>query len=297
MDFEPVTTVPVATNTQNKFTQDTTNNWRPGPVLLFIFALIMSWALPGLSAQRIETLTDETDARTPLISIIIDDIGYSYERDKRAIILPGPISYAFLPHTPHSVRLANLAHAMKKEVLLHQPMQANAQLDPGPGALMLDMTRTEFDTVLRGNIDSIPHVIGINNHMGSLLTRHPGHMRWLMETVRRYQDLFFVDSFTTKTSVIRKVANENWVPNIRRDVFLDDDRNPQQILQQFRRLLHTAEANGIALGIAHPYPETVSMLEQQLPTLHKKGYRLVPISKLLNRHKQRFRTWRAFLSP
>ena len=133
--------------------------------------------------------------------------------------------------------------------------------------------------------------------MGSLLTQHPGHMSWLMEAISEYDELFFVDSFTANSSVVQKIANENWVLNIRRDVFLDHHRDPAHILGQFNYLLQTAKQNGIALGIAHPYPETLKVLEQQLPRLREKGYRLLPISQLLNTHSRRYRTWRAFLSP
>ena len=238
--------------------------------------------------------------RQPAIGLIIDDLGYTYERDRKAIALPGPVGYAFLPHTPYAIELANLAHSLGKEVLLHQPMQAmddNNEPYLGLGALTLDMGKDEFIFTLQNNINSIPHVIGVNNHMGSLLTQHPGHMSWLMEVISENEDLFFVDSFTANSSVVQKIANENWVLNIRRDVFLDHHRDPAHIKRQFDYLLQTARQNGIALGIAHPYPETLKVLEQQLPRLREKGYRLLPISQLLNTHSRRYKTWRAFLSP
>ena len=95
----------------------------------------------------------------------------------------------------------------------------------------------------------------------------------------------------------RQLANENWVRNIRRDVFLDDDRDPEKIKRQFDRLIEIAQRNGIALGIGHPYPETVKLLEKELPKLKKYGVEVVPVSELLERHMQEFRTWRAFLAP
>ena len=244
--------------------------------------------------------TIKTATIHPAISIIIDDIGYTYERDKRAILLPGAVSYAFLPHTPDAVHFANLAHALHKDVLLHQPMQPiDASEDEylGPGALTVDMDRETFLRVLHDNLNSIPWVVGINNHMGSLLTQHPGDMGWLMQALSKRNDLFFIDSFTTKTSVVQQIANENWVLNMRRDVFLDDQRDAIHIRRQLTHLLHTADRNGLALAIAHPYPETLQVLEQMLPTLKEKGYRLVPVSQLIKLHSMRFRTWRAFLSP
>ena len=238
----------------------------------------------------------QNDIQQPAISIIIDDLGYLKKRDTRAIQLPGSITYAFLPHTPHAQELATLAHEMGKEVMLHQPMESQVNTKLGPGGLMLNMTHDQFATQLKSNLDAIPYVAGINNHMGSLLTQHPGHMRWLMQEVRNQNNLYLVDSYTTKTSILQKVADENWVPNLRRDVFLDSDRDPAKIRMHFRRLLKIARKTGIALAIGHPYPETLAVLEEELPKLNKMGIQLIPVSRLLDRDNKRFKTWRASLS-
>ncbi len=133
----------------------------------------------------------------PAISIIIDDIGARLRADRRAIDLPGPVAFAFLPHTPHGPALAELAHAQGKEVLLHMPMQAIEDGPLGPGAVTLHMDRTEFVDAVRRALATVPHVSGVNNHMGSLLTRHPGHMTWLMQELKARGNLFFVDSRTS----------------------------------------------------------------------------------------------------
>ncbi len=232
----------------------------------------------------------------PAISIIIDDLGYLKKRDSRALHLPGSVTYAFLPHTPYARELATLAHKMNKEVMLHQPMESMVNSKLGPGGLMLNMTHDQFNAQLKSNLDAIPHVVGINNHMGSLLTQHPGHMRWLMQEVRNHDGLYLVDSFTSKTSILQKIADENWVPNLRRDVFLDSDRDPAKIRMHFRRLIKMARKSGIALAIGHPYPETMAVLEEELPKLNKMGVQLIPVSKLLNRDTKRLTTWRASLS-
>lgn len=230
------------------------------------------------------------------ISIIIDDLGNLVDRDTRAINLPGKVTYAFLPHTPHAKELAELAHQHNKEVMLHLPMESITHDALGPGGLTLEMDRNQLTAQLQSDLRAVPYVAGINNHMGSLLTQHPGHMTWLMQELGKL-DLYFVDSYTTKTSVIKEVANRNWVPNIRRDVFLDSDRDPEQIEFQFRRLIKKALKNGVAVGIGHPYPETLAILEKELPKLGAHNIKLLPVSQLVNRHLQRVKTWRAFLSP
>ncbi len=215
------------------------------------------------------------------ISIIIDDMGDQRKLGEQALKLPGPLTYAFLPHTPYSRSQATQAHNSNKEVMLHLPMQAMTLKPLGPGSLTLDMNRQQFIKTLQQDLDSVPHVVGINNHMGSLLTRHPGHMQWLMAALKNNGNLFFIDSRTTHHTVAARIAKENQLPVRQRDVFLDDDPSIEAINFQFRRLVKKALKNGVAIGIGHPYKNTIQVLKNQLPQLAERGIKLIPASKIL----------------
>lgn len=212
------------------------------------------------------------------IAIIIDDLGYEYSAGRRTINLPGPVTCAVLPDTPRGRDLAMAAHAAGKEVLLHLPLQAeSADEHVEPGTIVLDTTREEFAASFASSLASVPNVIGVNSHRGSLLTRHPGHMAWLMEEIRAHGKLLFVDSYTTHRSVALKVARENGVPSARRDVFLDTDRDPAAVEREFERLKALARSRGFAMGIGHPYAETLDLLERVLPGLEAEGIELISI--------------------
>lgn len=218
----------------------------------------------------------------PRVAIIIDDLGYQLAAGERAISLPGPVAYAVLPGAPRAVQLARLAHNRGKEVLLHLPLQAAA--DPQgeeTDGLLLDMSMRQFRQAVGERIDAVPHVIGVNTHRGSLLTRHPGHMRWLMDEISNRGNLFFVDSYTTPQSVALRIAREQGVQAARRDVFLDPDRDPQTVRREFARLKRIASAQGFAIGIGHPYPATLDYLADALPTLEADGIELVGIRDLV----------------
>jgi uncharacterized protein len=221
-------------------------------------------------------------AVSPRIAIIIDDIGDREAEGVRATMLDGPVALAFLPHAPYTPSLAERAHARDKEVMLHLPLQALSGKDLGPGAIMLDTSEAEFRRVLAAGLASVPHVAGVNNHMGSLLTRHPGHMGWLMDELRDRAPMFFVDSYTAVESVAFPLATEAGVPATRRDVFLDSDPSPEQVAFQFERLLTLARTEGAALGIGHPYPATLEFLERELPRLaDTHGVELVTVRALI----------------
>lgn len=217
-------------------------------------------------------------AATPTVAIIIDDLGYALEPGWRTVRLPGPVACAVLPHTPGARVLAQAAHEAGKDVLLHQPLQpVDWDGAAEPGGILLDMSRGQLAHAFEENLSSVPHVVGVNTHRGSLLTRHPGHMSWLMQEIRAEGDLFFVDSRTTDRSVALALAQESGVPAVKRDVFLDPDPSPATVEREFARLKKLAREHGMAVAIGHPYPVTLALLERELPKLEEQGFRLVGI--------------------
>ena len=229
----------------------------------------------------------------PAISIIIDDMGKRLDAGQRVLALPGPVACAFLPQARYTASLANEAHVAGKEVMLHLPMESVDRRPLDAGAVTLDMTEQQFVSTVQAGLDSVPHVMGINNHMGSLLTRHPGHMLWLMRLMQRQPPLFFIDSRTTVATVARLVAEENGVPASERNVFLDNELDADEIKYQFNRLLRLARKHGTALAIGHPNASTLVLLEQQIPTLKHQGIRLVPVSELIELQQEGEHTWQA----
>ncbi len=222
-------------------------------------------------------------------SIIIDDIGYNLKNGQAIINLPFALTIAILPRTNHAKALASLATKNHKEVMLHLPMQAIAHHKRSPGTLDLHMTQSEFNKQLRLNLNSVPYVRGVNNHMGSLLTRHPGHMSWLMQALSQHGNLYFIDSRTSNKTVAEKIATEYNIPNLKRDIFLDPDNKENTLRQQFDRFIKKVNQQGYALAIAHPYPNTIKFLRNNLAELNRHGITLLPVSELINYANQRNR--------
>ncbi len=226
----------------------------------------------------------QTTNHAPLIpiSIIIDDLGDLKKNGLRAIQLPGNVTYAVIPYTPHSQSLARTAHRLGKEVMVHMPMESMDDRRLGRGGLRLTMAEQEFKQTLKAGIAAIPYASGLNNHMGSLLTRHPGHMQWLMDILNKNGQLYFIDSRTTAQTVALQLAQENRIPSRQRDIFLDNDPSPAAVAHQFKRLVAQAKKMGTAIAIGHPHDATLALLERQIPQLETLGLKLVPVSELLN---------------
>lgn len=219
-------------------------------------------------------------AAPPAVILVIDDIGYDYQLGKRAIALPGAIHYAILPERKNSTKLAKLAFQKGKEVLLHAPMSTINGQSPGPLALTPALNRENFISTLNQQLASIPQALGVNNHMGSQLTQLNGPMSWLMSALKKRQ-LYFLDSRTTAETVAQQQAQLAQLPNLKRDIFLDNSRKPADIRRQFEKLLSIADKNGHAVAIGHPYPETLAVLEEYLPSLPLRGYQQRFVSEFL----------------
>lgn len=222
------------------------------------------------------------------VALIIDDLGHVGGVGARVVALAGPVACAILPHTPYGRSIARQAHDAGKEVLLHLPLQSVDEFEStGFGTIKIDSTETQLIRILESDIGSVPYIVGVNNHMGSLLTQHPGHMNWLMGALKARGNLFFVDSYTSVDSVALQIAREHGVPATRRDVFLDNVPTRSAIDREFQRLKQLARKRGSAVAIGHPYPETLSYLESALPNLAIEGIDLVTIEELLREKKYR----------
>jgi polysaccharide deacetylase 2 family uncharacterized protein YibQ len=229
-----------------------------------------------------------TQAYSAQLVIIIDDIGNNYELGNAMVELEGPLTLAFLPHTPYAKKLANKAYLREKEIILHAPMENTVKAALGLGALTQALTETELKQALRKAIASIPHVQGINNHMGSALTQNKQAMKWVMETLQDEQ-LYFIDSLTSANSVAYTLAQQQGLPSLKRHVFLDNDTSTAALTKQWQLALRIAEKYGKAVLIAHPYTESHNFLAQKIPELVNQNIELVHASQLFLQS-----AWQAF---
>lgn len=213
--------------------------------------------------------------------LILDDLGNNKVLGERALALPAPINLAFLPHTPQAKEQAEQAFKLGHGVMLHAPMESAHHNDLGPGGLHPDMNEQAFKSSLAQSLAAIPHVQGVNNHMGSFLTTQPQPMRWVMETLET-EGLFFVDSLTSAQSVGFQTARKAGIPSLRRDVFLDNDTNDQALLMQYQEALKKAKQRGYAVLIGHPYPNTLDFLAKHLPKLPEQGIKLSRVDHFLS---------------
>jgi hypothetical protein len=215
------------------------------------------------------------------LAIVIDDVGNSLSDLEPFLEFDGPVTFAVLPQREYSEEAARLAAEAGKEVILHLPMEPVSEMDPGPGAIRVGMSRRQIERTLWRNLKSVPGTRGVNNHMGSRATADPEVMAAVLSVLKR-EGLFFLDSRTSAETVGRITAEKHNLPYLERAVFLDNESNRDYIRNAVREGMQIAERKGHAVMIGHVMVnELVEVLNEMYPFIQDEGFDLRYLSELV----------------
>jgi hypothetical protein len=142
------------------------------------------------------------------------------------------------------------------------------------------MTPDQLTRQLEKDLDAVPFITGVNNHMGSKMTAESSQMYQIFSILKK-RGLYFVDSRTTAETLCKPSARLFQLPFAQRDVFLDHLMEVEFIRKQLKELVRIAQRNGYAVGIGHPHSLTYQVLQEMLPDLQKQ-IRLVPVSEIVH---------------
>jgi len=214
----------------------------------------------------------------PKVAIIIDDLGPNKDAAKEVFDLKAPFTLSILPQQPYSAWIAEEGHRLGHDIMAHIPMEAEKPYKLGEGGLYTWMTDKELTETLNKDILSVPHALGVSNHMGSAFTQDERSMQILISALKK-KNLFFLDSVTSPKSVGFHLAAMHGITALNRDIFLDDKDDPAEIEKQWKKLVNTANKKGYAVLLAHPRKNTLEFLQKVL----KKNNEVtaVPVSELV----------------
>ena len=235
---------------------------------------------PLSSAQSL-THKYSVQAGTARLAIIIDDMGYDRSAADAVIALPFRLTVSVLPHLPISSEIAEEANTRGDQVLLHLPMESDAATAKSEEIeLRVGMSPAQVSSAVSGMLETVPHVVGVNNHQGSRATSDPALMQALMPLLRE-RGLFFIDSRTDAKTVAYDIAKLDGVHAASRKVFLDDIATRGAIITQLRLAARDAQRDGFTIAIGHPRSETIAALAEEVPKLESK-VKFVFASDLVN---------------
>ena len=185
------------------------------------------------------------------VYIVLDDGGHNLNHLQPFLNLDIPLTIAVLPELSYSKESALRITKAGKTLILHQPMQAiNLSTDPGPSAIMPEMSAEQIRSLLTKNLDSLGIKVGLNNHEGSLITADTYAMKVVMEVCKE-RGMFFLDSRTNSKSVCKSVASEYGVKLYERNTFLDNTPSQADMIAMFKSGIEVAKKNGSVIMIGH----------------------------------------------
>lgn len=215
------------------------------------------------------------------LAIIIDDCGQWLDTEQALIALPIPLTVSVLPHVRYTERIAQEAQDAGKGVMLHLPMEPLSHIYPGPGEIKDAMTDDEVTKQTEDDVAQVPLAKGANNHEGSEASADERVMKDVMAVMKAH-GLFFVDSRTNAKSVGQTIAQDDGVPNAKRDVFLDNQASVAYTESMLERAVDIAKRDGSAIAIGHPKPTTLAAIRDLYPKLQAEGVQFVLAQTLVH---------------
>ena len=237
-----------------------------------------------LKQESLDKAPDVT-AQVPMrgvIGLIIDDFGYRNDHVSNGFLnLSGKLTYAIIPGHEYSQLFSKKAYDAGYEIIVHMPMEnIGKTYGEKEYVLMSYFQDDEIKDRISSAFDQLPESIGLNNHQGSRGTADSRVMTLLAGVIKEKKK-FFIDSRTTSNSLAETTMRKYNVQTNKRDIFLDNELDEEIINTQLLKLAELAEEKGIAIGIGHVKPQTLSVLEREIPVLQKKGFRFEFVSRLV----------------
>lgn len=216
------------------------------------------------------------------LALIIDDGGYNMENFKEMLGTGKRITFAILPHAPYAREAALLAYRDGSEVMLHLPMEPKngEQYSLEKNTVRTGMGSKQIQKILEDALRQVPHVRGINNHMGSKATEDPQVMEALMQVLKK-EGLYFIDSNTSVQTLGPEMARKAGVASRRNDQFIDREKEIEAIKNAIRLAMRKAKQEGRAVAIGHPHPLTARAIKEMISEIEKEGIRLVFASEVV----------------
>jgi len=222
------------------------------------------------------------------LAIVIDDVGRELHLFDQLLALRFPLTFSVLPGAIYApgVQLRLRGDRRRpREVMLHLPMEPAdpAKMVEGAEAQERFLRLHDAPAVLRAKVEEalarVPAASGVNNHMGSALTRDPAAMAEVMAVLRQ-RPLYFLDSRTIGDTRAEAAARAAGVPTRPRDVFLDHDPSPAAIEAALDQAARRSREQPV-VAIAHPSAAVVEVLRRRLPELHAAGVGVYSLSRLV----------------
>ena len=225
----------------------------------------------------------------PRMSIVIDDFG-SYDESgvETMLSIKEPLTCAVIPLVDNTQQHIESLSKTNHEIILHLPMQACVNLPKewyGETYIAVGDSQKTVNQKIEKCLKDFPKIKGFNMHIGSGVGKNKDTMINIYNYANEH-NLYFLDSRTIETDATEKAAKETNSIYLRRDEFLEADKNKSYSNAKFRLLEGAKKAieTGSSIVIGHVGAEggeqTAKAILDTIPEIKKMGVEIVPLSTL-----------------
>jgi len=203
-------------------------------------------------------------SKKPKLVIIIDDVSFKGQVNKIKAI-PFHVTPSFFPPTNRHPNTAIYAKEFS-HYMIHLPLEAIHFNKPEPKTLNINDSYATILNRIKEVKKDFPKAKFINNHTGSTFTANKEAMLKLFRALKT-EHLGFVDSKTTPYSKSQIADKTYRIPLYSRNIFLDNEENPEYIRNQLKKAIRIAKKRGYAIAIGHPHSVTLQTLKNSTDLL------------------------------
>lgn len=215
------------------------------------------------------------------MAIIIDDFGYNKESIAAFAAISRPITFAVIPYRPFSNEAAARGLSSGHQVILHLPMEPLSQgAQSEELTVSVNMSDGAIQDMVQRAIQTVPGLIGVNNHQGSRATADRRVMKNVLNVLKA-NNLFFVDSRTNSQSIAAETARQMGIQAGENELFLDNTDEVSAVKEKLRAAQQMAAKHGTVTVIGHARMNTAIAVREMIPELEENGIELVFVSQLL----------------
>lgn len=216
----------------------------------------------------------------PTVSIIVGGLGINRTRTRAAINdLPPEVTLSFAPTADNLRGWVREARRAGHEVIIELPMEPYdyGRQRPHANVMQVGVSTEKNQERLGRLLAQTPGYIGVMNYQGGKFATAPGAIDPVLTALNEKGLAFFEDGSLIR-SQFSASARKSGIAFGKATSWVDARPEADEISQQLMVLESTARERGAALGTAMPFPVSVDLLQEWLPTLEEKGIALAPAS-------------------
>jgi polysaccharide deacetylase 2 family uncharacterized protein YibQ len=223
-------------------------------------------------------------ARGTRVAIVVGGLGLSQTGTQKAIqTLPAEVTLGFAASGNSLQRWMQEARREGHEILLQMPMEPFGYPgnNPGPDTLLVSETaKVNLDRLHRA-MAKITNYTGIMNYLGGQYLSDTGALEPVMRDISA-RGLLFLDDGTSAQSKSGTIAKAISSPHGFADMQLDEEVKQESILRKLDELERVARRNGVAIGVASAFDESVSAITKWSEEASMRGIEIVGVSALVS---------------